>query len=58
MRSAAGTPGGVLAVIEETHNDTKNSLTARSAQNGHMVGELNVMDLMTIPTGQGNDATP
>ena len=58
IRSAAGTPGGVLAVIEETHQDTINSLTARSAQNGHMIGELNVMDLVTIPIGQGNDATP
>jgi hypothetical protein len=55
MRSAAGTPGGVLAVIEETHNDTENGLTARSAQNGHMIGEVNVMDLLTIPTGQGNE---
>ena len=53
MRSAAGTPGGVLAVIEETHNYNDNSLTARSAQNGHMIGELNVMDLITIPEGQG-----
>jgi hypothetical protein len=58
IRSAAGTPGGVLAVIEETHQDTVNGLTARSAQNGHMIGELNVMDLVTIPIGQGNDATP
>jgi hypothetical protein len=58
MRSAAGTPGGVLSVVEETHNDTEDSLTARSAQNGHMIGEQNVMDLITIPTGQGNDATP
>jgi hypothetical protein len=57
MRSAAGTPGGVLAVIEETHNDTENTLTARSAQNGHMVGELNVMDLITIPPDQGDFAT-
>jgi hypothetical protein len=58
MRSAAGTPGGTLAVIEERHQDTVNHLFARSDQNGHMIGELNVMDLITIPTGQGNDATP
>lgn len=58
MRSAAGTPGGTLAVIEETHQDLVNGHFARSAQNGHMIGELNVMDLITIPTGQGNDATP
>jgi hypothetical protein len=58
MRSAGGTPGGVLSVIEETHHDSVNDLTARSAQNGHMAGELNVMDLITIPIGQGNDAIP
>jgi hypothetical protein len=58
IRSAGGTPGGVLAVIEETHQDTVNGLTARAAQNGHMIGELNVMDVVTIPIGQGNDVTP
>jgi hypothetical protein len=53
ISSATGTPGGVLAVIEETHEDTVNSLTARSAQNGDMIGELNVADLVTIPPEQG-----
>lgn len=53
MRSAAGTPGGVLAVIEETHNDFVNLLTARSAQNGHTIGDQLGPDIITIPEGQG-----
>jgi hypothetical protein len=55
LRPPVAPPGGpgIMAVIEETHNDLENGLTARSAQNGHMVGESNVMDLITIPTGQG-----
>ena len=58
MRSADGTPAACWPSSRKRTTTPCNSLTARSAQNGHMIGELNVMDLITIPTGQGNDATP
>jgi hypothetical protein len=52
IRSTSDTPGGMLAVIEETHQIIASGYTARSAQNGHMImGQTNV-DLVTIPLGQ------
>ncbi len=55
MRSAANTPFGVIAVIEETH--TAGSLTARSAQNGHttlVTPSQEPADVITIPAEQLN----
>ncbi len=53
MRSAAGTPLGVLAVIEETHHDFVRDLTTRSAQNGHQTFQDQPgPDLITSPGDQ------
>lgn len=55
MRSASGTPGGVMAVLEETHSAHTGSadLVARAAQNGHttFVDQAGA-DIITIPTDQ------
>ena len=53
VRAAQGTPIGVMMVIEETHNDTVNTLTARNAQNGvTSFQDLAGQDLITIPADQ------
>jgi hypothetical protein len=55
IRSANGVnpvPIGVFAVLEETHQDNVNGHYARSAQNGHMIGERDVMDMLTVPYEQ------
>ncbi|MFQ5666480.1 MAG: hypothetical protein ACE5I7_08615 [Candidatus Binatia bacterium] len=53
MRSARGTPGGVMAVIEESHTDTVNDRTATAAQNVHTGFEdQTVSDIITIPAEQ------
>ncbi|MFI5394665.1 MAG: hypothetical protein ACHQ9S_03955 [Candidatus Binatia bacterium] len=54
MRSATGTPRGVLAVVEETHTElTTGGLTARSAQNGHTsFQDQPGLDKVTIPGDQ------
>jgi hypothetical protein len=59
MRSAGGTPFGVMAVLEETHSDsftissTTHSFVARSAQNAHTTFQDQVgPDIITIPADQ------
>jgi hypothetical protein len=59
MRSATGTPFGVMAVLEETHTDsftissTTTSFAARSAQNAHTTFQDQVgPDIITIPADQ------
>jgi hypothetical protein len=53
VRAAQGTPIGVMMVIEETHTDTMNSLTARNAQNGvTSFQDINGQDIITIPADQ------
>lgn len=59
MRSAGGTPFGVMAVLEETHTDsftissTTTSFAARSAQNAHTTFQDQVgPDIITIPAEQ------
>ena len=63
MRSAAGTPGGVVAVLEDTHvmcpsgggcDTVVPTLVARSAQNAHTTfQDQTAQDLIVIPTEQG-----
>ena len=53
VRSAAGTPRGVMIVIEETHTDLVHSLTARNAQNGVTSFQDQAgQDIITIPADQ------
>jgi len=59
MRSASGTPGGVMAVLEETHTDsftiggTSHTFVARAAQNAHTTfQDQTVADIITIPADQ------
>lgn len=59
MRSAARTPIGVLAVLEETHRasftfeGSSSAFTARAAQNGHTTFQNQVgPDIITIPGDQ------
>ena len=66
MRSASGTPGGVVAVLEETHimcpdpgacTPGTSTLVTRAAQNGHTTFQDQLGgDIITIPGGQGGDA--
>ncbi len=53
VRSASGTPGGVMMVVEETHTDSQNGLTARNAQNVHTSSQDQThQDIITIPADQ------
>jgi len=57
MRTASGYPGGVMAVLEETHTDTFTSggthtFVARNAQNAHAIGVCTTSDGLT-KNGQG-----
>jgi hypothetical protein len=53
VRSAAGTPRGVMIVIEESHTDLVHSLTARSAQNAVTSFQDQAgQDIITIPADQ------
>jgi len=53
VRSASGTPRGVMIVIEETHNDLVNGLTARNAQNAVTSFQDQAgQDIITIPADQ------
>jgi len=54
VRSASGTPGGVMMVVEETHADTTHpGLFARSAQNVHTSPQDQAhQDIITIPADQ------
>lgn len=53
VRSATGTPRGVLMVVEETHLDGDKDHTAKSAQNGHTsFADQSGMDVLTIPSDQ------
>jgi len=53
VRSASGTPGGVMMVVEETHTDLENGWVARSAQNVHTSRQdQSHQDMITIPADQ------
>ncbi len=58
VRAAQGTPVGVMIVIEETHRDNVNSLTARNAQNAVssfqdlFPTDQGKQDLITLPIEQ------
>lgn len=52
VRAAQGTPVGVMIVIEETHRDNINSLTARNAQNAVSSFQDGGQDLITLPIEQ------
>lgn len=53
IRSAAATPRGIVAVVEETVSDNTNSLTARVAHNPHnSFADQSGQDLIVIPADQ------
>jgi len=61
MRTAAGYPGGVIPVLEETHTDSftiegsSRTFVARAAQNAHAIGVCTTNDGVT-KNGQGCSA--
>jgi len=54
VRAANKTQGGIMAVLEETHNDVAHSVYARAAQNGHnSFADQTVQEFITVPPEQG-----